>query len=206
MKINYLFTTYVYYIWLSNIVCLKKQIIEHAQITIVWYGRHFEKNNNFEIIKSNKPLWIACSLNQSESTFYIWVAPRVFDEFSQTELPSVFRLYTGYFLGENLNVSCRVVPCGVVSCRVVSCRVVSCCVVLCCVRLCLNNTIERDWILLEFSYKKFRLNSSTTSYWSDSPKIKPMFHKKMAYGRTWHYRRKMIRWCQLYGIHVSLAI
>ena len=109
----------------------------------------FWKNNNFEIIKSNKPLWIACALNQSESTSHIWVAPRVFDEsFTdwtteciQTEhrpLPwrEPERLLASHRVALRCAGWCRVVSCGVVSCRVVWCGVVSCRVMLCCVVSC----------------------------------------------------------------------
>ena len=48
------------------------------------------------LIESNKPLWITCTLDQLESTSYIWEAPREFDKLSREFLDwitgCIFRL------------------------------------------------------------------------------------------------------------------
>ena len=48
------------------------------------------------LIKSNKPLWIACALNQSESTSHMWEAPWGFDKLYCASFHRLnYRVYSG---------------------------------------------------------------------------------------------------------------
>ena len=81
-KVSLLFCTYLCHFLLGS---RKVFLLQSWQLDIEWV---YSYNSYCIPLIKYKPLWITCALDQSESTFQVWEAPRGFDkllrEFSQT--------------------------------------------------------------------------------------------------------------------------
>ena len=71
LKVNYVFTIYVQFLWLANVVSLKKLIFGHAQVNNIHkYGRHVENvNTNFWLSSAN--VFLRNNTPQSYKIYFI---------------------------------------------------------------------------------------------------------------------------------------
>ena len=95
-KVSLLFCTYICHFLLGS---RKVFLLESWQLDIEWV---YSYNSYCIPLIKYKPLWITCALDQSESTFQVWEAPRGFDkllrEFSQTVKYWVYTSYKNLFI------------------------------------------------------------------------------------------------------------